>query len=161
MMGVGKSTLGQVLAQESGREFVDTDASIQRLLGRSIPQIFERYGEAAFRSHETATLRRLEAGRSVIATGGGIVLRQENWLEFRRLGTTIYLEATLDLLVERLSRSNRKRPLLAIENWKQRLAELFAEREPLYRQADLRVQVSDFSQTECAQQIIQRLGEPA
>src|SRR3954464_1775303 len=81
MMGAGKTSLGRSLAGLSGREHLDTDHLLQRRLGRPIPQLFNIYGEATFRDHETSILKGLEPGPSVISTGGGIVLRPVNWVE--------------------------------------------------------------------------------
>src|SRR5690349_9779443 len=99
MMGAGKSAVGRALAELSGREFVDTDLLLQQRLGRPISQLFAVYGEDAFRDHETSILRSLEPLPVVLATGGGIVVREENWSELRRLGTTIYLRATPETII--------------------------------------------------------------
>lgn len=144
MMGAGKSTVGKALATLDGREFLDTDALLQARLGRPIAQIFSIYGEDTFRDHETSILRGLEPGPSVVSTGGGIVLREENWEEMRRLGTTIFLDCTPETLIDRLERSKRKRPLLQVEDWQDRLRALLALRLPLYRRADVVISMDDF-----------------
>src|SRR5437868_3400733 len=91
MMGAGKSAVGRALAGLAAREFVDTDQLLQNRFGRPVSQIFQHYGEETFRDHETNILRGLAPGRFVLSTGGGIVLREANWLEMRRLGVVIYL----------------------------------------------------------------------
>lgn len=141
MMGSGKTTVGRTLADVSQREFFDTDLLLQQKLGRPISQIFQLYGEDAFRCHETCLLRGLEPGPYILATGGGIVIRPENWPELRRLGVVVYLKATPDVLIERLERSRKKRPLLDVEGWQDRLRALLAQRTPLYEQADLTVEL--------------------
>jgi shikimate kinase len=98
MMGAGKSTVGRMLAERAGREFLDTDQLITRRLGRPVNQLFQLYGQDAFREHEAAMIRSLEPGANVIATGGGTVLREDNWEQFRRLGATVYLEIAPELL---------------------------------------------------------------
>ncbi len=143
MMGAGKSSVGRLLADATDRPFIDTDLLLQQRLGRPIPQIFQVYGEEAFRDHETNILRSLEIGPSVISTGGGIVIRPENWDEMRRLGTTIYLRAPIEVLFERLETSKKKRPLLQSDDWKERLSTLLEVRRPLYEQADLIIDVGD------------------
>ncbi len=148
MMGAGKSTLGQALAGLAGREFDDTDALLERKLGRTATQLFRLYGEDAFRTHETCLLRSLEPGLRVLATGGGIVLREENWRELHRLGTTIYLRADVQTLIDRLGRSKRKRPLLEVQDWEEKLARLLEARRPLYEQADVTVDVDDAEELE-------------
>ena len=141
MMGAGKSSVGRALAELSGREFVDTDLLLQHRFGRPVHQIFEMYGEEAFRGHETSILRSLEPANVVLATGGGIVGREANWSELRRLGLTIYLNASLETLVGRLEVSKKKRPLLMAEAWPERVQTLLDNRRPLYEQADLVVEV--------------------
>ena len=79
---------------------------------------------------------------NVIATGGGIVTRPENWVELRRLGLTCYLDASFETLCERLEVSKKKRPLLESDDWQKRLSDLIAVRKPLYEQADFSVEVN-------------------
>lgn len=157
MMGVGKSAVGRALAALSDREFRDTDILLQNLLGKSVAQIFEVYGEAAFRDHEHAALRRLEPGPYVLSTGGGIVMREDNWDEMRRLGTTIYLQAEPETLVRRLSESKKKRPLLLGDEWEQRLMDLLASRQPLYAKADFHISVDGQEIDEVAAAVHRRL----
>lgn len=137
MMGSGKSTVGRELARLSDRQFSDTDQLLQNRFGRPIDQVFELYGEEAFRGHETSILRGLEPAAGVLATGGGIVGREENWQEMRRLGKVIYMRVPLEVLKDRLARTKRKRPLLAYEDWESRLETLLEKRTALYEQADL------------------------
>lgn len=143
MMGAGKSSVGRALSQITGREFRDTDQLLENRLGRTIPQIFQVYGESAFRDHETAVLRSLEPDGSILATGGGIVLRDENWDELRRLGITIYLSATIDSLKLRLEKSKRKRPLLESDDWEERLEAILSRRTELYQRAEITISADD------------------
>lgn len=159
MMGSGKSTVGSALAQLMGVPFQDTDQLLEFRLGRPIPNLFQLYGEEAFRHHETAILRGLEPEPRVLATGGGIVVRPENWIEFKRLGKTVFLDVPTELLAERLDRSNRKRPLLQTENWTDKLAHLYESRRPLYEQADFVIKITDGPIDEVAQVIHKRLEE--
>jgi len=103
MMGAGKSTVGRELASLSDREFFDTDKVLVHRLGRPVPQLFSLYGEAAFRDHETAVLRSFERSASVIATGGGIVMKPEHWEIMRARGRIIFLYVPPDRLKERLA----------------------------------------------------------
>jgi shikimate kinase len=141
MMGSGKSSVGRLVAGHASREFFDTDAMVEQRLGRSITSFFKLYGEEAFRDHESSVLRQLEPGQNVIATGGGIVLRPQNWTDLRRLGKVIYLRATADELVRRLVISRRKRPLISEDGWEAKIVELLAAREPLYNQADAAIEI--------------------
>lgn len=143
MMGSGKSTVGRALADLLEYPFQDTDMMLEHRLGRQIPQLFKLYGEVAFRAHETSVLESLEPQPRVLATGGGIVLRDENWVQFKRLGRVVFLDVPLELLTQRLEVSNRKRPLLQTENWTEKLKELYEFRRPLYEKADLRIVIDE------------------
>lgn len=153
-MGAGKSSIGRALAELSGRTFVDTDLLLQNRLGRPVSQIFQIYGESAFRDHETSVLRSLDPGESVISTGGGIILRSENWDEFARLGVTVFLDARFEILIERLTASKKKRPLLQVDDWEKRTETLLDSRIHLYRQADISVRVDDVELTEAAGRVM-------
>jgi len=155
MMGAGKSSVGRLVAERAERDFNDTDSLLVHRLGRTIPQIFKLYGEQAFRDHETSVLRSLEPGSMVLATGGGTILRPENWDELRRLGTTVYLNASVDTLIGRLERTRYRRPLLLADDWEVRIAELLEQRQPFYRQADLSVVVDDMSSAETAEKVLE------
>jgi shikimate kinase len=137
MMGVGKSAVGRELAARTGRAFMDTDQLLQNRLGRPVSQLFQIYGESTFRDHETSLLRSLEPCDAVLSTGGGIVVREANWPEMKRLGTTLYLKATEQDLIQRLTASKKRRPLLEVENWEERLRNLLREREVCYQKADI------------------------
>lgn len=159
MMGAGKSAVGRALAELSGRQFVDTDLMLQHRLGRPIPQLFQIYGEHAFRDHENAILRGLEPGEIVLSTGGGIVVRDENWTELRRLGTTIYLQAKPEALIGRLEASKKRRPLLEVDDWQERVRELLTAREQCYLKADLVVELQDEEIVDSANRVLGMLGE--
>ncbi len=139
-MGAGKSTVGRRIARALGLRFVDLDAVIENEVGSSIPLIFELQGEAAFRARESETLRRVcEENGIVLATGGGSVLAEDNREVLRRRGFVVYLEAPVDLQLERLARDHT-RPLLRTPDRAQKLRELAAARNPIYRElADLQV----------------------
>lgn len=136
MMGVGKSAVGRELAQRTGREFLDTDLMLQTRLGRPVSQLFQIYGETAFRDHENSLLRSLDPAPCILSTGGGIVVRESNWPELKRLGYVVYLQADAEELVNRLALSKKKRPLLQVENWEERVRALLEVRGSLYQKAD-------------------------
>ncbi len=158
-MGAGKSSLGRAISEVTGREHLDTDLILQRKLGRPIPQLFQIYGESTFRDHETSVLRSLESGFSVISTGGGIVLREANWEEMKRLGLVVFVDVDLEVLLERLSASKKKRPLLEVENWEQRVSEILSERRPLYEKADITVRAGAGTMPEVAARVIEAVGQ--
>lgn len=152
LMGSGKSTVGRMVAQMLGFQFVDTDHAIIERAGCSIPEIFAKEGEAGFRLRESAVLRSLLGCKGcVIATGGGIVTQARNRPLLRHLGFITWLEADAKLLARRTA-SNNDRPLLRGEEPPlQKLTRLLAERKPLYKQlADLRIQTDELSQQESA-----------
>ena len=135
MMGAGKTTLGKALAARLGRDFVDTDRVLVERTGVPVATIFEIEGEDGFRKRESALLEEIAAGEGrVVATGGGAILAAGNRAALRAGGTVVYLRARLDSLWER-TRHDTTRPLLATANPRQRLADLLAQREPLYREA--------------------------
>lgn len=158
MMGSGKSSVGRTIAEKTGRRFVDTDLLVQKRIARPIRQFFDIYGQDAFRDFETAMLRSLEPSEAVLATGGGIVLRPENWLELRRLGPIFYLRARPETLASRLEVTRVRRPLLAGDDWKQKLTDIFELRAEIYEQADYCVDVDDLDLERVAESII-AIGE--
>lgn len=131
-MGSGKTSIGRLVAQRLGFQFVDTDAVIVERAGMPVAEIFESHGEAWFRDEETATLRSLSVlNRAVISTGGGIVGREENHALLRALGFVVWLTASEEVIFERVSR-NKKRPLLQTADPRQTVHELLEKRRGLY-----------------------------
>jgi len=139
-MGAGKSTIGRRTAELLGLAFFDLDHEIEEHCGATIPLIFDVEGEAGFRRREAAALADLAARTGIaLATGGGAVLADENRRCLRERGFVVYLETTIDEQIARLAR-DRKRPLLAAPDRRERLEQLAAVRGPLYREiADLTV----------------------
>ena len=155
MMGSGKTTVGRILGSRLGVPFKDTDKMLQHTLGRPVHQIFRFYGEDAFRQHETRLLRDLKEEDCVLSTGGGTVIREENWPELRRLGTAVFLDVDLAVLKARLATAKKIRPLLEVPGWEDRLEELLAERRPMYERADIVLRLKD----EDAETVAERLLE--
>lgn len=132
--GSGKSTVGRQLARRLGVPFADADQVIEQQLGCSIREFFDREGEAAFRDVEEATIARLMAApEGVLSTGGGAVLRPANRKCLRASGHVIYLRSSPEEVFRRL-RHDVNRPLLQVADPLTRLRELYAERDPLYRE---------------------------
>jgi len=134
MPGGGKSTVGRSLSRQAGMRFVDSDTEIEKQLGESIRSFFDREGEARFRDIEQAVIADLlqRPGDMVLATGGGAVLREANRLALRQHSTVLYLRSTPEELFRRL-RHDTQRPLLQVKDPLQKLRELYAQRDPLYR----------------------------
>ncbi len=157
MMGSGKSTVGRPLAEALGYRFLDADTSLEQVAGKPIPELFASEGEAGFRTLEAAVLNQIAAWHSlVVATGGGVVTRPENWGQLRQ-GVVIWLDAPDALLLERLGADPTPRPLLACPNPAARLAELLQERRPLYAQADLHILQDGRPPEDVALQVIEAL----
>ncbi len=130
--GVGKSTVGKHLARGLRRQFFDSDVEIEREIGCSIREFFEREGEARFRDIEQGVIATLTAlPGTVLATGGGAVLREANRHALREASTVVYLRSTPEELFKRL-RHDTHRPLLQVRDPRRRLRDLFADRDPLY-----------------------------
>jgi shikimate kinase len=143
MMGAGKSSIGKRLAAALELPFYDADIEIERAAGTTIEEIFRLHGEAYFREGEERVIKRiLQGGSQVLATGGGAVISPQTRAEIAKNGVSIWLNAPIDLLLQRVSRRDN-RPLLKTENPRAVLARLLSQREPLYREANLVFQSRD------------------
>lgn len=132
--GSGKSTVGRQLARRLALPFFDSDHVIEQRLGCSIREFFEREGEDNFRDVEEVVLDELTQGSAcVLSTGGGSVLRPTNRKHLRERGRVVYLRSTPEEVYRRL-RHDRNRPLLQVADPLQRLRDLYAVRDPLYRE---------------------------
>ena len=157
MMGSGKTSTGRPLAERLGYGFVDADAVIEQAAGCSIPEIFERDGEAGFRSLESQVLNAISQRHSlVVATGGGVVTRPENW-GLLHSGIVIWLDVVSDQLLQRLKADSTVRPLLQTDDPEAALNALLNERRPLYAEADLTVVINEETPETVADGILQLL----
>ena len=157
MMGSGKTSTGRPLAKRLGYGFVDADAVIEQVAGCTIPEIFERDGEAGFRSIESQVLNAISQRHSlVVATGGGVVSKPENWGQLHS-GIVVWLDVNRAQLIERLRDDSTQRPLLQQPNPEAALDNLLQERRPLYGEADLTVVIKDESPDAVADGILQLL----
>lgn len=142
-MGTGKSTVGMKLAERLKMEFIDLDREIEKVTGMSISQIFKRYGEIRFRSEESLMAERLAKRENlVIATGGGIVLQQNNIETLRQNGKIICLDANPEDIFARVNRKRGTRPLLKKNLTVADLKDMLAVRNPFYQCADYRLNTS-------------------
>jgi shikimate kinase len=162
LSGVGKSSVGRLLAKRLDWPLLDTDALIVQAAGSSIPQIFAAEGEARFRELEAAALRAaLAYSPCVVATGAGIVLRQENRALLRQHAFVVWLDAPNETLVARLLAHDEARPLLQGDAPTARLEALRAARAALYAEvAHAHVDVAARGVELCCDQVL-RLFEAA
>ena len=137
-MGAGKTTIGRLLASELGLTFKDTDKEIEEATGADIPWIFDVEGEDGFRQREAKIVDKLTQQTStLLATGGGVVLREENRRHLAARGMVVYLQASVAQQVSRTAK-DRNRPLLQNDDPEAVLSALMEARDPLYREiADL------------------------
>jgi shikimate kinase len=157
-MGAGKTTIGRQLARSLGLAFADSDAEIEARTGADIPWIFDVEGEAGFRDREEAVIAEMTTwDDTVLATGGGAVLRSANRQVLSERGFVIYLCTTLEEQLRR-TRKDRNRPLLQTPDPEGTLRRLFAERDPLYRSvADLVIDTDSSSPKTVAQRVLASL----
>lgn len=156
-MGVGKSAVGRALARRLRRPFVDLDAAIERRMGSTVADIFERRGETAFRRLERQTLAKAAKRKGVVvALGGGALLDARNRETVRRTGILVRLTCARRELVRRLRPQRARRPLLAGGSLDARVASLAAARRRAYGTADLTVSTTKISNAAAAALIARR-----
>jgi shikimate kinase len=157
MMGAGKTSVGRHLAQKLALPFVDADSEIEAAAQATITEIFERDGEAVFRSGERRVIARLLDGPlCVLATGGGAFMAPETRGKIRERAVSVWLRADIDLLARRIGR-RRDRPLLNDGNPRETLVRLLAQRSPVYAEADIVVDSGEQSPDQVAEQVIAAL----
>ena len=158
MMGAGKSCVGRCLQQRTKLALVDTDDIVASKFGIPIAEIFSKYGEQRFRKAETEALRELAPTKqTIIVTGGGIVLREENVDFLKRLGVIVWLDCNEETLFERVSRATT-RPLLQGEKPRELFAQMLRARLPLYAKiGDVRIDTSVLTDEEVAVAILSKL----
>ena len=159
MMGAGKSSIGRRLATRLGVAFKDADAEIEAAAGCTISQIFERYGEPAFRDGERKVITRLlTEAPHIIATGGGAFMDSATRATLKENAVTIWLRAPVDVLVARTQRRDT-RPLLREGDPRETLERLLAERSPVYALADHTLDSEDGPHAASVEKIVALLSE--
>lgn len=159
MMGAGKSSIGRRLAVRLGVPFKDADAQIEAAAGCTIAEIFERYGEPAFRDGERKVITRLLAEPPhVLATGGGAFVDPSTRATLKENAVTIWLRAPVDILLARTQRRD-SRPLLRNGDPRATLERLLAERTPLYQQADYTLESEEGPHALSVDKIVALLSE--
>ena len=159
LMGVGKTTVGRRLAQRLNLPFADSDREVESAAGMTIAEMFQRFGEAQFRDGERRVIQRLIDGRrKVIATGGGAFMNDETRRLILARATAIWLDADIDMLVERVGRRSGTRPLLADGDPREKLTALAAARNPVYALAPVHIQSRPLPHEATVETIIKALG---
>jgi shikimate kinase len=159
LMGAGKTAIGRRVATELGLPFVDSDHEIEEASRMTVPELFELYGEAEFRSLEQRViLRILETGPQVLSTGGGAFMNAHTREVIASRGVSVWLKADVDVLMERVSKK-QNRPLLRTPDPRGTMERLMAERYPVYAGADVTVVTRDERKEVIAAEVIEALAE--
>jgi len=165
-MGSGKSTIGPILANTIGYNFIDVDQTIEKEVGKSVDQIFLEYGEAHFRRLEGALVSGLRSqSRLVVSLGGGTIADPEHLRDLKTSGILIYLKATPEQIFKRLHHKNNRPSLkdlrgerLSDEQLRARIQELYRKREPLYSQADIVIRTDELRVGVTVDHIVKKLS---
>lgn len=158
LMGAGKSTIGKRVAQFLGVNFVDADAEIETAARMTIPELFDRYGEAEFRDLERRVIRRvLRTGPKVLATGGGAFMNEQTRKAISRAGVSVWLKAELDVLMERVGRKSN-RPLLQTADPRATMQALMDTRYPVYGLSQITVMSRDEKKDVMAGEVVDALA---
>ncbi len=158
LMGAGKSTIGKRVAQMLGVNFIDADTEIEAVSRMTIPELFERYGEAEFRDLERRVIRRiLRSGPRVLATGGGAFMNEQTRKTIARAGISVWLKADLNTLMDRVSRKGN-RPLLKTADPRATMQGLMDARYPVYEQALITIQSRDEKKEVMAGEVVDALA---
>ena len=154
MMGVGKSTLGKVVAKKQELKFIDTDTIIEKKHSMKIAEIFEKKGEKFFRAEEEKeVLKSLKKNKCVIALGGGAFMNKKVRETILKNSVSIWMDVSLKTLNKRI-KWNKKRPLLKDENTEEKIKELYAERKNIYKLAKYKINCNDMEKKEIVEKII-------
>ena len=156
MMGSGKSSTGPVLAEILKYKYVDLDVLIEKLTKKTIDKVFSEEGEEYFRDLETQCLQEIiKLPSVVVSTGGGVVLKKENWGILRQ-GIIVWLDINKEIALNRLNSKDNIRPLLK-GNIDVKYKEIFETRKDIYAQADLRVEINNEGVKNVAEKILNAL----
>jgi len=171
-MATGKSSVGHLVARRLGWQFADTDLVVVTLAGKSVPEIFALHGESYFRALEREAIATLTSARrhcpqcgnplpSVISTGGGALLDEQNCSVLKRAGTVVCLTARPQTIAVRVGSSAARRPKLTEggQPLEQRIRSLMAERAGAYARADVTIDTSDLAPEEVAERVIDAFAQ--
>jgi shikimate kinase len=160
MMGAGKSSIGRRLANRLAMPFADADTEIEQAANETIPEIFERHGEAYFRDGERRVIQRLLDGApKVLATGGGAFIQPDTRAAITAKAISVWLKADRDLLLSRVRRRGNNRPLLKDGDPAEIIEKLIAERYPVYAEAAIHIQSRDVAHDAVIDDILPALAD--
>jgi len=158
LMGAGKTSVGRRLAEKLGIPFVDADHEIEAAAGKPIKEIFADHGEAYFREGERRVIQRLIGnGAQVLATGGGAYMNDETRARIQEHGVSVWLRASLPLLMKRVAK-RQDRPLLQADDPEKVMRELIDKRYPVYALADVMVESRDVQHGQMVNDVIRALA---
>ena len=159
-MGAGKTTVGRLLGELLRQDFCDSDAEIEKATGADIPWIFDVEGEVGFRKRERKMIDFLTSKENIVlATGGGSVTAEESRRMLRERGDVVYLRASIDQQIRRMSGDN-SRPLLQVEDRETQIRQLFAIRDPLYKEvSDISIETNGRNARFIAKEIHRQLNK--
>jgi shikimate kinase len=156
-MGTGKSVVGRRVAEILKIPFFDVDSTIKRQTGKSIADLFQQKGEAAFRTLESATIQELSMQeKAVIATGGGALMNPQNRQFLEKNGILVCLTAKTGTLLERL-KDDLTRPMLAGENMQERIERLMQERQAVYAMCPIQIVTDNKTIEQVTQEVIEKI----
>ena len=154
MMGVGKTTVGKIVAKKQGLEFIDTDINIEEKCSMKISEIFEKKGEKFFRIEEKKeVLKSLKNNQCVIALGGGAFINKAVRDYVLKKAISIWLDVSLKTLNERI-KWNKNRPLVDSKNNQMKIDKLYTERKNIYKLANHRIDCNNLSKENIVNKII-------
>lgn len=157
-MGVGKTTIGRLLAERLGFDFIDMDEEIEKRMGITISEIFRVKGESRFRELESELVKELsQRDGLVIACGGGAIANPENAETLRKSSKMVYLTASIDEIIKRTKQDN-SRPLLLVQDLKKVASELYEQRKPVYKKyAEATVDTTDKNTEEVVEMVLEAI----
>ena len=154
MMGVGKSTLGKIIAKKLNLKFIDTDLNIEKKWSMKISEIFENKGESFFRSEEEKeVLECLKRNKTVLALGGGAFMNKNIRNSILKNSLSFWLDLNLKAITRRV-KWNKKRPLLNQQNAEEKIKKLYLKRKNIYKLAKYKINCNSMTKTEIAEKII-------
>lgn len=154
-MGAGKTAVGKALAEKLNKTFVEMDALIEQKAGKPIPDVFQQDGEIAFRELEIEVTKEVAQGKNqVIACGGGVVLNKINTDRLRKESVIVYLTASPEVILKRISSGGEERPLLKTSDKATAVRKMLSFRKPFYeRAADITIDTTQMDINAVAKQI--------